>query len=125
MTQRKTKPQKSSVAPFIGFINFTPTEAEKEAFKAIDWNPEIAFAELESLVDDEISVKFGWDGYNKCYQATLGRIDQSHPDAGVFISGRGKDLSKALKQAIYVHKVIAEGEWLDTYKAQRNVFIED
>lgn len=126
MATKKKTPQKKMPAPFIGFINFTPTEAEKAEYKKVEWTLEDVFVRMDALVEDEISVKFSWDSYNKCYQCVLGRVDPAHPDAGIFVSGRGADTVRALKQALYVHHVICDGEWSQVYYAQRQtVFIDE
>lgn len=97
-------------APFIGYINWKPTEADKELFHA--W---IEAADLSAVLDEA-----GDDGYKlgvaynektKVYTATLTCRSIKLPNAGYCLSVVAPTMSKAFQRLLFCHVAVAGPGW--------------
>lgn len=120
--QGKGKPVENG---FRGFVNYQLSKDEREALKAEAFDREQFSSQIERLLDVMLTIKFGYDSYNRCFQVTLGHLDPKHADYGIFLSGRGSDPLKALKQALYIHYTVTDGDWSSWLEKPANQEIDD
>jgi hypothetical protein len=89
-------------APFVGYVNITLTEQDKEDFTAWRSDPQLwDEAYIEALASGyQLTIKF--DQANDCYSCSISCWDVSHDDAGIIYTGRADLPFSAVEKCIYV-----------------------
>jgi len=111
---------KREAAPFKGFIEYDLTEPERAELKKLEFGIVDANVQLENLVRDEYRVSFGFDFYNSTFTCSLSHKDPKHRNAGWVLVGRGSEPIKALKQVVYKHHTIFDGDWSNARAMSRS-----
>lgn len=97
-------------APFIGYINWKPTEDDKQLFASWITAADIS-AILDEAGDDGYKLGLGFDEKTRAYNATLTCRNPKLPNAGYVLSVRGPDASKALYRLLFCHVAVAGPGW--------------
>lgn len=87
---------------FKGFVDYVLTGDEKAFLKEQGVDFERLDNALEGACDKGYTFKFSWDSYNKCYMCIVAVSDPESANAGWFLTGRGSQPIKALRQALYI-----------------------
>lgn len=91
------------------FVQYELDEEQQRACKSWQLDESSLLLELVSFTDDGYSVTFRWDTFSDSYACWLQiRGDDTHPNAGFILSGRGSSPAKAFKQAIFKHRLMEE-----------------
>jgi hypothetical protein len=114
--QPKTREQ----APFKGFIEYDLTVQEKAQLKSASFDLVDANVQMENLVRDEYRVSFGFDFYNGTFTCSLSHKDPKHANAGWVLVGRGSEPIKALKQVLFKHHTVFDGQWSNARAMSRD-----
>lgn len=104
MKKQTAKPTEKRRDPpvFKGFINYSLTDEQKAQLKAVGVDHERLWDTFESLSEGGWVVKFSYDFYNHCQQATLSCQDTQNVNTGWYLSGRGSTPMKAFRQALFI-----------------------
>lgn len=97
-------------AKFIGYVNYNPTEADKEFFNEWVQTADLTGI-LDRLGDDGYKIGIGYDEKNKTYLCSITSRRASLPNAGYVLSLRANSASKALSRALFVHAAVAGEYW--------------
>jgi hypothetical protein len=107
------KPEKKERFNGVQFINYNLTDEQKKAVR--EWN--LSLDQLSQgtmqLVDEHFKVTLKYDDYSKAYACFVNPDGPEHPFTGWILTGRGSSPLKALKQALYIHFTVFEGNWLE------------
>jgi hypothetical protein len=109
----KKSPDKRAYTPpvFRGFIDLPLTDAQLDAQKRWDVSDDALLDGLLKFTEEGYAVKFRWDSYNECHQATATPVDSAHSYAGWYLTGRGSAPIKALKQLLWLHYHVLDALW--------------
>jgi hypothetical protein len=101
-TNKATKSPRDERAPFVGYVNITLTEKDKEDFTAWRNDPQLwDEAYLETLASGyQLTLKY--DPANDAYSCSISCWDASHEDAGIIYTGRSDLPFGAVEKCIYV-----------------------
>lgn len=58
---------------------------------------------------DGYKATFKWDGYSKSFAVFVSTDDETSPNFGYILTGRGSTPAKAWKQAIFKHQICFDG----------------
>ena len=95
-TARKTRWK----AKFTEYVNFTPTDAQKERFAG--WiSSHNLWDELAMQMDRGIRVSWEWDDYSNCYQASAFCKDMDNVNAGRVCTARANEQDTALSRLMW------------------------
>lgn len=95
-----------------GFIECELDSEERLACRLWIDTAEQLLEMLQQLADDKYTLKVSWEPKNECYAAYIsGHWMQNKPDARWTLSGRGSTASNAIRQALYKHYAILQGDW--------------
>ena len=106
---RRTK--KSYSDDWQGWINVTPTKAEKEAWEK--WHADRKNVDNchDELVEDGYRYTTKWDDYSQCPQVTIFAQQSDHKDYGWGLSARASSASEALSRALFIHFELLGEDW--------------
>lgn len=114
-----------ALPPFKGFVQYALNADEIAQIKQIEVDAVWLAETLDAFLDADIAVKFSYDAKNECYTAVLSRMDNKHKDAGVFLSGRGSTLIKALRQAAFIHYNCVKEVWREHLNTSFKTLLDD
>jgi hypothetical protein len=115
----KTAQRKTPDRPAFGnskFINFSLTDDQKKALKALLYTAENFIEDLDRIANSGYKVSISWDDYGSCFACFWTQKDPKHENAGFVLTARGSTSLKAFKQAMYLHFQIFDGSWADYYE---------
>jgi len=92
------------------FVDLELSTKEKAALKEWGLDPIDLDAEFEGLLADGTKVTFREDARNRCMVA-FAFAGESSPNIGYILTGRGASVSRALRQLLYKHSVLLQGDW--------------
>ena len=122
---RKPAKKKSQSTGQAQFINYTLNKDERAACKA--WLPtldEMDNAALR-LAEEGYKCSLKWDDFSSSFAAFVTASDPTNPNAAFILSGRGSTPLKALKQAMYLHWYVTEGNWAIAYRPPQRDELDD
>jgi hypothetical protein len=113
--------RKSNVPPQFKpaqFVNVALTDDDKQRIKLSLWDVDKFDVACENVLRAgyKISVKF--DDRNDCFACWLVAPDASM-NKGCILAGRGSTAGKAIKQAMFIHFVLLEQNWIEGEGIQR------
>ncbi len=93
------------------FVNYELSDEQRKALKALpiwseDWD-----SWLDRCSDEGYQISLKFDSYSRSFAAFMSIRTESHVNGGCILTGRGSTQIKALRQVLYKHWAIAEGEW--------------
>lgn len=93
------------------FVSYTLSKEQKAELKATQFTLEQMDSQMLKLEEGGYKITFRPDEFNSCHAAWIIPTGEKHPNAGMILSGRGSTPLKALKQAMYIHYQVFDGEW--------------
>ncbi len=114
--QRKSYRQQQNDAEFV---DLELSKTEKAALRDFCTTAEELDAELEEFLSDGTKCTFRRDDRNNCFVA-FGFPPGGGDNDGYILTGRGGSVSRALRQLLFKHKVILEGEWATYHNRGRD-----
>jgi hypothetical protein len=93
------------------FVAAEPTKAHIAQLRQMYLTHEELDDALGNLVDDGYKFTIKYDTFNKATVVFLFPEDGS-PNSGLILTGRGRTVSKALRQLCYKHYVMLETDWV-------------
>lgn len=115
-TNRRSK--KEAVLPQVHWVSVTLTDEDKARIKSVPNVFEGIDDTLVAMCHDGYKFKLSFDAFNDCYSCFVLPGDGS-ANAGWILTGRGSTPLKALKQALYIHSVVLEADWVDVNEPLR------
>jgi len=107
--QRPSRRQQSDAE----FVDLELSKEEKAALRDFCNTAEELDAELEGLLGDGTKITFRYDDRNRCFVA-FGFAPSDSDNGGFILTGRGGSVSRAVRQLVFKHSRILEGQW-DSY----------
>lgn len=92
------------------FLNIPLTDEDKAAIKATPIHVEGLDTSLESMLRDGYKISLKLDTYNDCYACYVLSPEKPGQDNQI-LTGRGTTPLKAVRQALYIHRIILAGDW--------------
>lgn len=88
-------------AAFTGFVNYTPTDKDKEAFTA--WLDDVEDFDvlLSELVGDGWKFTVGYDSQTSAFVGAVARWDFGHVDAGIVLNVRAGTTELLLHKVVF------------------------
>lgn len=118
------KSLKTSFEP-AEFINVPLSAEQKAELRA--WLPD--FGEIDDALlktcESGYKITLRFDDRNECFACWLSPVDPGNANTGLILSGRGSTPLKAVKQALYIHNRLFEGDWAGNYKDYREAELDD
>lgn len=108
MPQKKAN---NSNFPQASFISYTLSKEQRAELKKTLFSFDEIDSQMLKLEEDGYKITFRPDDFNKCHAVWLIPSGEKHPNTGMILSGRGSTPLKALKQALYIHYQVFDGEW--------------
>jgi len=97
--------------PQATFVSYTLSEDQRKELKKTLFSFDEIDSQMLKLLEEDYKITFRPDTFNKCHACWLIPAGDKHSNAGMILSGRGSTPLKALKQALYIHYQIFDGEW--------------
>lgn len=106
------------------FVNYSLSADEKRQLR--DWEPSLSELddELFGICHDLFKLTVKYDAYSDGYAAWLVPHASNKQLAGMILSGRGSTPFKAVKQLVWLHKMMG-GHWQDYAQAKREFEFDD
>lgn len=103
---------------FKGYLNFTPTAADKTALRdflasggqPLDW--------LVNVLSNGYRMSVSLDTYHAAFSASLYDTDSQRNTAGWNLAQRADDPYSAITRLLFVHVELLEGNWLSLVDAR-------
>lgn len=93
------------------FININLNEQEDvDKAEAIP-NYDTLLALLTEEVENGYKFTLKWDERGNCMSVFMQNTDVEHENGGLILTGRGGTAASALRECIYCHRNILQGEW--------------
>lgn len=95
----------------VKWINWSLSNEQKQTLKA--WVPtveEIDDWEIK-LIQSNHKITTSYDKYGDCYTTSVVPTEDNTINSGFILTGKGSTPLKSLKQAVYIHFTIFEGDW--------------
>ena len=92
------------------FVRLELTEADKKVLSTYCTTLDELDAALEGLIDDGYKLSLKYDDYSKSV-ACFAFPPESSENAGYILTGRGRYPSRAIRQLVYKHHAMLEGDW--------------
>jgi len=105
---RSTKAERWNEARFV---QLELTDEQAKSLKATQVSADEIFAQMEKMIDDGYKFTIKFDGYGDCIGAWCQAATPDGPNSGIILTGRGSSAAKALKQLLYKHHVLLDGDW--------------
>lgn len=93
------------------FINFELDKALQAECKAWKMDEASVFAAIEEMTSDGYKFSIKFDKYSDCYACFVFPPDSGHPNSGYILTGRGSSAWKSVKQCLFKHYVVFQGDW--------------
>jgi hypothetical protein len=93
------------------FINYELTLEEQATCKRWLTDFDEYDGKLFEFLDDGYKVSVKRDVYNNCFSCTATHPDMKLEGKDLLLTGRGSTPYKAVKQCLFKHYVVFEGEW--------------
>ena len=97
--------------PQAQFVSYTLSDDQRKELKKTIFSAEEYDSQMLKLEEEDYKITFRPDTFNKCHAVWIIPTGEKHVNAGMILSGRGSTPLKALKQALYIHYQIFDGEW--------------
>lgn len=107
------------------FVNVNLTNDDRQAIKAWSLTLEDLDNAFLKLVEEGHRVNVSYDSFNQCFSATLNQTDEKHRNAPLLLSGKGSTPLKALKQVMYIHWKLLDGDWVAYSQSHQRAEIDD
>lgn len=126
VTPRKPGPQaKQTYEQQRGtFIQYELSKEQAAACKATSFSYEDAWTQAQELAESGYRITVKFDDYSEAYAAFIS-APQKGVNAGLILTGRGSSCFKALKQALFKHYTIMDGDWTGFAVRKQGVEIDD
>lgn len=109
-----SKTERPANPPFQGFIDFTISDAEHEAFD--EWLPTVEehtfWSGLQERLDEGYKLSIAADAVNQCYITTLICNVHDHNDAGYCLTARDERVFGALMLLFWKDQELLKGQWI-------------
>lgn len=92
------------------FVRVTLEETHRADIRRNPLSVEAIDDALAKLFDDGYKLSSRYDEYSQCVTAWLIAPEDTGANAGRILAGRGSTYSKALRQLLYIHFVMAEDQ---------------
>jgi len=92
------------------FVRLELTEADKKVIATYCTTMDELDAALEGMIDDGYKFTLKWDSYTKSI-AFFAFPPEGDQNAGYILTGRGRYPSRAIRQLVYKHHTMLEGDW--------------
>ncbi len=92
------------------FVDLELTKDQKAAVREMYDNLDAVDAALQALFSDGTKVTLRWDDRNNCF-AAFAFAAEGTQNEGLILTGRGGGVTRALRQLVYKHTVILDGDW--------------
>jgi len=106
-------------AEFRGFVNIDLSEHDKAEFEVWWLTADIA-AEFDVRCRQGIGLSLKYDAAGTCFQATGTQRDAGSANAGLAVSMRASDASKALARLLFVLSLLGAEDWTKRGQAPDN-----
>lgn len=110
----KNKPAEKPIQPRfndITFVNWSLNAEQKAACKG--WN--LSMEDFDScyakLIEEGYKVTVSYDNFRGCYTASIVPTKDGRYNQGYILTGKGSTPMKAVKQVLYIHFHVMNGEW--------------
>jgi hypothetical protein len=107
------------------FINVPLTDEHKAQIKA--WTMDLAEFDslMTKLIEEGIRVTIVYDDFNQCFSTTLAQKDDKHRNAPYLLSGKGSTPLKSVRQALFIHWKLLDGDWATYSQSKIRPEIDD
>jgi len=92
------------------FVNLELSKEQKLELRSTFDDLDTLGEALTDLLSDGTKVTCKYDERNSCAVAFAFAAEDSS-NAGYILTGRGRDATRALRELVYKHRVILDGEW--------------
>ena len=110
----KSKPAEKPVKPRfndVTFVNWSLSADDKVSCKAWLLGDGEMDNAISNLIETGYKVTSSWDGYRSCFTASIVPTSDAKDNQGYILTGKGSTALKAVKQAMYIHHYIMDGNW--------------
>lgn len=106
-TPKPTQPRFNDVQ----FVNWSLSVEEKAAVKAWLLTLEEYDDFIGGLVEAGYKITISYDNFRSCFTASIVPTKDAKSNQGYILTGKGSTPFKAVRQAMYIHFYIMDGEW--------------
>jgi hypothetical protein len=112
-SRRKKRPEGvQRTADFAGWINVNIPKADKPAVD--DFGASTQFPDaLDALLKTHHRITLVWNLKDECFQANSFCMDEGSPNAGLMVSARSDDPSRAVVKLAYIHDALLPDDYSD------------
>jgi hypothetical protein len=126
-TGRKGEPRTVTAPRFNNaqFVQLELTEEQSKELKATIVTGDGILEQMEKMIDDGYKFTIKYDSYGDCIGAWCQPTDEGSANSGYILTGRGTSASKAVKQLLYKHHVLLQGDWGTHARPAHRVNLDD
>lgn len=77
------------------------------------------------LTETDHKLTIRWDDKNEAFACWIVPTTDGHANEGLLLSGRGSTPLKAVRQALYIHFYLFEGNWAEGYSQLKQEDLDD
>lgn len=109
----------------VSFVNYTMTKEDKARCKVWLLTLDDMDSAAIKLAEEGYKFSLKWDAYSEAFAAFLSTTEEKTGNVGYLLAGRGSTPLKALKQAMFIHWVVFEGNWAAHYTRRESDELDD
>jgi hypothetical protein len=102
------------------FVNVNLEAEQKAEVKAAKWDSGEFDTSMSVLMVDGYKLSIRYDKFNDCFAAWLLPVN-THKNKGLILAGRGSTPMRAVKQLVYIHYKVLDGDWTSEQPQSREV----
>lgn len=124
----KNKPASKPTQPRfndVQFVNWSLSAEEKAAVKAWVLTIEEYDNFIGGLVEAGYKITVSYDNFRACFTASIVPTKDAKSNQGYILTGKGSTPIKAIRQAMYTHYYIMDGEWASYSTAKAAEELDD
>lgn len=95
----------------VKFVNWSLTAEEKQSCKSWLTALEDYDNAMGNTIESGYKITTSYDGFRSCFTASIVPTADAKSNQGYILTGKGSTPIKAIKQAMYIHYVIMDGDW--------------
>lgn len=109
----------------VRFVQYELTKDQAAACKAWEFSAEQAWDAITEMVEEGYSFSLKFDDFSSSYACFVNVKGPKIINKGLCLNGRGSSPFKALKQALFKHHHLMDGDWRDFAERKNAEDIDD
>jgi len=107
------------------FVQLELTDEQAKSLKAMPTDAGVILDEIERMIDDGYKFTIKYDSYGDCIGAWCQDANPDGINTGYILTGRRSSVVKSLKQLLFKHHTLLDGDWSQVPARGRVAILDD